>query len=226
MSDEERRQRGTKDSEVMRQALKRAAMRVFAEQGFEGARAEQIAAAANANKAMINYHFGGKKGLYDTVLREALLPARDAVRELLEQDLPAEELLRRFIRALSQRMTANPALAPAIVREAMSGGRHLEEPFVPIVVELFGSLATIIERGLREGAFRDVDPFRTHLAIIGPIAFFHATRPFRERLISEEKIPTEPIPDDEFADHVADLVLDGLKGESGTDPERRQGATP
>jgi AcrR family transcriptional regulator len=209
----------------MREALKRAAMRAFAEEGFDGARAERIARDANANKAMINYHFGGKQGLYDAILHEALVPARDAVRELRDRDLPAETLLRELVATISKQMGEYPALAPMIVREAMSGGRHLEESFVPVVVELFGGLATIIQRGVDEKAFRSVDPFRTHLAIIGPIAFFHATRPFRERLVDQQMIPAEHVSNDEFAQHVADLVLDGLKGQGpGAAPGGEKGA--
>lgn len=214
-----KRRRGTKDPEQMRRALKQAAMKAFAEEGFDGARADRIARDANANKAMINYHFGGKKGLYDAVLQEALLPARDAVRDLLSRDLPAEVQLRRFVRTISERMEAHPALAPMIVREAMSGGRHLEESFAPIVVEMFRGLATIIERGVAAGVFRPVDPFRTHLAVMGPIAFFHATGPFRERLVEQGMIPAEPVAARDFAQHVADLVLNGLKGQGGVGPQ-------
>lgn len=46
-----------------RQALLRAALRLFGTVGYEGASTREIAAAANANIGSIAYHFGGKEGL-------------------------------------------------------------------------------------------------------------------------------------------------------------------
>ena len=41
---------------------------LFAAHGFDGATVETIAERAGVNKAMINYHFGGKRGLYQAIL--------------------------------------------------------------------------------------------------------------------------------------------------------------
>ena len=44
-------------------ALIRAALRLFGEQGYDATSTREIAAAAGANVASISYHFGGKEGL-------------------------------------------------------------------------------------------------------------------------------------------------------------------
>ena len=46
-----------------REAIIEAAMRGFAEKGFEATGIREIAAAAGCNVAAISYHFGGKEGL-------------------------------------------------------------------------------------------------------------------------------------------------------------------
>ena len=46
-----------------------AATTVFIEQGFRSARVQQIAESAGVRLSAINYHFGGKEGLYLAVLR-------------------------------------------------------------------------------------------------------------------------------------------------------------
>ena len=46
-----------------RDAIVRAAMRGFAEKGFEATSIREIAAMAGTNVASISYHFGGKDGL-------------------------------------------------------------------------------------------------------------------------------------------------------------------
>jgi TetR/AcrR family transcriptional regulator len=45
-----------------------AAERQFAAQGLAGARTDEIAAAAHANKAMLYYYFGNKRSLHRAVL--------------------------------------------------------------------------------------------------------------------------------------------------------------
>jgi AcrR family transcriptional regulator len=52
-----------------RDRLLEAALLVFAEKGFDGAGIRDIAARARANSAMVQYHFGGKEGLFLAVMR-------------------------------------------------------------------------------------------------------------------------------------------------------------
>lgn len=62
----------TRPADLTRGALIEAAAAVFAEKGFEGGSVRQITERAKANQAAINYHFGGKEGLYREVLRTTL----------------------------------------------------------------------------------------------------------------------------------------------------------
>ncbi len=67
---------GTRDS------LLAAAIDVFSAKGFEGGSVREITQAAKANQAAINYHFGGKDGLY----REVLKASVDAFAQLAPLD--------------------------------------------------------------------------------------------------------------------------------------------
>jgi len=62
----------SKRSSAIRQRLISAAGPVFARHGYEAATVTQICAAAGANVAAINYHFGGKRSLYREVVRAAI----------------------------------------------------------------------------------------------------------------------------------------------------------
>ena len=59
-------------SEITRQRILKAAVRLFADRGYEATSIRTIAARANVNQAAINYHFKSKDGLYHEVLRRAL----------------------------------------------------------------------------------------------------------------------------------------------------------
>jgi TetR/AcrR family transcriptional regulator len=59
------------DAEGTREAILDAAEQIFAEHGFDGARIDAIAAAADYNKSLIFHYFGDKLGLYAAVIRRA-----------------------------------------------------------------------------------------------------------------------------------------------------------
>jgi AcrR family transcriptional regulator len=89
----------TRPSDVTRQRILSAAERLFAERGYDGTSIRAIVAKARVNQAAINYHFGGKDGLYREVLRDAfraltesqLAHAREA------KAMSREEALEQFI---------------------------------------------------------------------------------------------------------------------------------
>jgi len=90
----------TRPSELTRQALVAAATDVFAESGFAAGSVRVITQKAKANQAAITYHFGGKEGLYQAVLRNALAAFNEHA--LLDEEaaatLPRDEALRLFLR--------------------------------------------------------------------------------------------------------------------------------
>ena len=59
------------DGAQTKRQLLEVAGRIFAEQGYARATSKEICKRARANIAAVNYHFGGKDGLYAAVLEEA-----------------------------------------------------------------------------------------------------------------------------------------------------------
>ncbi|MBM3653660.1 MAG: helix-turn-helix transcriptional regulator, partial [Alphaproteobacteria bacterium] len=59
----------SRSTETTRAALIKAATSVFAEYGYDGGSVRLITQRAMANQAAVNYHFGGKDGLYREVLK-------------------------------------------------------------------------------------------------------------------------------------------------------------
>mgnify|MGYP000861794967 CR=1 FL=1 len=67
-----------------REAILRAAIDEFADRGFAGARTENIAKAAEVNKAMLHYYYHDKETLYNAVL-ESLYGSLDESEDLIER---------------------------------------------------------------------------------------------------------------------------------------------
>jgi AcrR family transcriptional regulator len=103
----------TRPAEFTRHAILKAAVDLFAENGFEGASVRDIAAKARVNQAAINYHFKGKDGLYLEVLQAAFAKLTDHAgfdpQKL--KSLSREEALRSFV---------SQQLRPLLFRDEMS----------------------------------------------------------------------------------------------------------
>jgi AcrR family transcriptional regulator len=202
---------GAPPHEGAREALMTAATTLFAERGFDGTTVEMVARRARANKAMISYYFGGKAGLYSTILEDTLASAHGRLQAVLESPGPADERLRRFASIFVEAASRRPGFPAMVLREALSGGQHLRREALPGFVGIFTMVREIIEQGMRQGTFRAVNPFCAHLTLIGSLIFFFATRPFRDRLVREAGPPLAPIPPEEFLRHTQDLMIAGLR---------------
>src|SRR5262247_386682 len=113
-----------RDPQGTRRALKEAGTALFARRGFAGATADVIARQAGVNKAMINYHFGGKRGLYAAILRESFAALMDRLRGAVDAAAAPADQLRAYIAAFAEMAQGRPDLPAMLLRELMAGGEH------------------------------------------------------------------------------------------------------
>jgi len=85
--------------EVRRERLVEAATQVFAERGYEGARVEQIADAADVSPGLLYRHFEGKQELYTEILQLANRELMAHLTQAAAPDLPTSERVRRGLDA-------------------------------------------------------------------------------------------------------------------------------
>lgn len=219
-----RRLRATRDSGATRRALVAAATDLFAERGFKGATTDSIARRAGVNKAMINYHFRTKKQLYEAILADtfAELSARIALL-LKDERRPAHQLLCDFAEAFGEVATRSPRFAAMLLRELVSGGELMSRDVRTHISAVLGAVFSIVERGVREGSLRPVDPLLTHLSLVGSLVFFFATTAFRERMLAEGRLPAqvEPPTAARYVRHLQELFTRGL-GASPAEPGVRR----
>jgi len=207
-----------RESERTRDALLDAGLEVFAEEGFAGAKVDEIARRAKVNKAMISYHFGGKRGLYRAILQANFSVAVERMRDLRDSTEPASVVLQRFIEGFGGVVAARPTLPTMMLREVLSGGAHLDDDLLPDFLSVFAVVREIISRGIREGEFRAVNPLMTHLGLIGGLLFFFATGPFRERLAREGILPVKPPESSEFIRHMQEFAVRALAAPGHQNP--------
>ena len=156
-----------------------AAMAEFAANGLAGARVDEIAARAGANKRMLYAYFGAKEDLWLAAL-EAAYAAKRAEEERLDvTHLPPAEALARLV-SFNLRYTArHPEFVALLNQENVHHAIHLRRSAnVPALYSpLTGRLREVLARGAAEGQFRrDVDPLQLYLSIVALGHFTVANR--------------------------------------------------
>src|SRR5208282_4564685 len=124
-----------------------AAEQHFAAEGMAGARTEEIAAAARANKAMLYYYFGNKRRLHRAVLENLLrqLVNRSSSPAMKEQS--PREKLRAFVAGYFDFLATHPNYPRLVQREAMEASRN----FGWIVRQYLRPFHNRLVRTIREG---------------------------------------------------------------------------
>jgi AcrR family transcriptional regulator len=200
-----------RDAAGTREALLAAGAALFAEHGYDGVPVADIAQRAGVNKAMINYHFGGKRPLYLAIVGATFDEIVASVERLAASPRPAPELLRELIAVVSEAVTRrHPHFCTMMLREVLAGGSNIEPMLVAHPVRLLSAVQDIVARGVRSGDFRHVDPVLTHLSLVGSLVFFFATQRFRERVLAQRRPPVKPPDAAAYVKHMQDLLTRGL----------------
>ena len=154
---------------------------VFSEVGFSGARVDEIAERAGVNKAMIYYHIGNKDALYAEVIQNVIGNTAETIARKIKDVQDPEEKLRIYIRSFARNLDENPQVAPIMMREVASGGRHLPEVVARDIFRIVNMLREILREGIEKGTFIETSPFLIHIMVIGAMITFKTSAPIRAR---------------------------------------------
>jgi AcrR family transcriptional regulator len=201
---------GSADRET-RDRLLSAAERLFAERGFDEVTVRAICAAANANVAAVNYHFGGKLGLYREVLHVAIGAIREATEAARQagEGLAPDEQLRRYIGLFLHRLLSpgQQTVHKLINREMTDPSPVLDELVEQAVRPRLDYLAGVIARIM---GCEPSDPrvIRSVLSVQSQAVMYARPNAVAERL----GFTTRPTPSqiDEAARHIADFSIAGV----------------
>jgi TetR/AcrR family transcriptional regulator len=170
-----------------------AAERQFAAQGLEGARTEEIATAAHANKAMLYYYFGNKRRLHRAVLENLLRQLRSAVLAPPATKLSAKERFFGYVTGYFDFLATHPNYPRLVQREAMESRHNFDwmarEYFRPLIHRL----ARAVAEGVETGEFRDVDPEQTALITMGMTTSYFAAATILSQVVGKNLLTTSAV---------------------------------
>ncbi|RZJ82259.1 MAG: TetR/AcrR family transcriptional regulator [Flavobacterium sp.] len=156
-----------------------AASMLFSEFGFEGTSTRQIAKESGANMAMINYYFGSKEGVFLQIMEEKISGFKSQLDQIKEEKISAKEKLLKVVDRYATRILSNISFHKMMHREFSLTQRP--EIFNQIKDAMAANrmvIEKIIESGIADGSFRNVDIRLSILTIMGTISMV-AQSPFK-----------------------------------------------
>jgi AcrR family transcriptional regulator len=214
------------EQEDARARLIDAAIKLFAEKGYEGTSVRDLATAAGVNVAAVSYHFGSKDELYHEALRACLAPCGE-MRERMQKHLDAalknrsrkaaEEALRGCIQDFLEVLVSPAARHSHLVMREQSEGKQRFEPVIREFFQPVGSILREVILMLAPG-LPEMRVFMVISGIIGQCLHIYKARVSYRVLAGVDSHSPEYI--EMASKHIAHLTALGLRG-----LEREKGAS-
>jgi len=164
-------------AEATRTRILDAALHEFAANGLAGARVDEIAARAGANKRMLYAYFGSKEELWLTVLEGAYAAKREEERALEVDTLEPDAAMARLVHFNLRYTAAHPEFVALLSQENIHRAAYLQrsERVRSLYSPLLESIRGVLARGVAAGVFRQgVDPMQLYITIVGLSHFYLA----------------------------------------------------
>ncbi len=168
---------------------------LFAEQGYEGTTTRQLASAAGVALHTLNYHFGGKRGIYYAVLMWAMEPFREIVSNILEEKLyqdsddiiSPKEIVANIVDDLFNELQKNPDNSKLFYRAWVDSDPNLgamRDDFISSIVKEWMRIIGAFDEG-------DPDLYLSIVSIAWMILGFATQPEFSGKLLNQDHCSDE-----------------------------------
>lgn len=203
-----------KDTAETRLRLLETAAMVFAEHGFAAATIRMIAGHARVNVAAVNYHFGGKDGLYREVLRHVrrLAYERYPTTYGLNAGATPEERLHAYVRSFLLRTIGAesvPGFGVLMMREMVEPTSALDMIVDEGIRSLFDQLVAIVRLIMGEETAGDL-VLACARSTMSQCVFYLFGRSVISRMAPERKF--DPADIEKISAQITTFTLHALKG--------------
>lgn len=191
-----------------------AALRVFARKGRDGARMQEIADAAEINKAMLHYYFRDKASLYEAVFDYVFGQIVASFGEAMEEADSFEATLRAFVDGYVEFVSGHLDVMRLMVNEMLAGAPVLRERARRFMHESERvpprRFLVRLQQAVERGEVRAVDPAHTMVTVIAACVFSLLAHPLVVFLFPEGLGDRTTYVEARKA-HVFDVLYHGLK---------------
>ncbi len=156
--------------EDKRNKIIEAAVEVFADKGFFGARVSEIAEAAGVADGTIYLYFKSKDDILISLFEEKMLEIVRQLQDILSEHEDPDDKLKRYIIEHLKLVAGQPKLMQVLTVELRQSARFIKEYSPKAFARYLTVVGQILEEGQKKGTFRrDLDPAIFRRALFGAI---------------------------------------------------------
>jgi TetR/AcrR family transcriptional regulator len=144
----------------------------FARKGYAGAHLERIAREVGVRKTALYYYFESKDALYVAVLERMLIEFDRAIAGVLESDAPMVEQAIRLSDAINDLLAERPNYSQILIRIFVDRVHLDDVRLAPLIERVVAGVILWHQRGVDEGAFREISSRHFFTSVLG-MAIFH-----------------------------------------------------
>src|SRR5678815_4883088 len=190
-----------------REAILRAAIAVFAHNGYFNSKVADIARAADVADGTVYLYFKSKEEILHSIFDQNMADAIESGRELIKNAPDPREQLRRIAQLHLERLGADRDLAVVFQVELRGSTKFMEEFSAAGFAEYLRLIRSTIEEGQREGVFRA----DLNAKVVAKILFGALDEMATNWILSPRRYKLAPM-----ADQVLDIFLNGVSAVSYT----------
>ena len=170
-----------------------AAKAEFAKKGLGGARVDDIAARAKANKRMMYHYFGNKDDLFGHVVEDAYGEFREREAALELDGLESIAAVKALIAFIWKYFIDNPEFITLVNSENLHKARHIKKSqrMLDMSRSFVGRMQHLLDRGAKAGAFRNgLDPVQVNISSAA-VGYYYLTNRFTGSIVFERDLMSE-----------------------------------
>ena len=185
-----------------------AALEVFAERGFQGARLEEVAKRAGVSKGALYLYFETKADLFRAVVTEAISPNLEHVKAMAAATVPFEQAARMGVGRLARTVITDRRITGVVKLVIAESRNHPELATIwheTVIEPGLQMMSGLIAAAQARGEIRPGDPRLFAMGLMGPMVL---SMVWRETF---EPIGAQPLDVVKLAEQHVDTVLRGMK---------------
>jgi TetR/AcrR family transcriptional regulator len=170
--------------------IRRTALVLFLERGFERTSIREIARKAKINIALMNYYFRSKENLFDSIFSGLLDKYTPVLFNILNSPLPLEEKIKMYVEEYIDILQENPKLTYFVLSVLHRNPDKITKMKIFQSLYHTGNFSTQFAEEIQKGNIKDLDPTQFFINMLSLITF-----PFTVKQVIIEK---QKMTDSEF----------------------------
>jgi len=157
-----------------------AAKKIFQEQGFAGARMQEIADEAGINKSMLHYYFRSKDKLFQKVFQESVRQFFPVIFNVLASDLALVSKIEKLVETYYDIFREHPHLPRFVIHEMNQHPNRFKEFIKEAGIEVPAKFIKQIRAEVEAGEMKPIQPQEFIINTIGLCVFPVIAKPMIE----------------------------------------------